>query len=58
MIALTAFLIFWAIALAGSAGRTGQQRQDAQPLEGPLVLPGPAGNAGLLRSLDGRRGAA
>ena len=58
MVALTALLIFWAIAPAGAAGRAGQQRQDAQSVEGPVVLPGLAGNAGLLRSLDGRRRAA
>ena len=58
MIALTAFLLVWAHRAAGAAGRAGQQREDAQSVEGPVVLPGLAGNARLLRSLDGRRGAA
>ena len=32
--------------------------EDAEPVEGPVVLPGSAGDAGLFRSVDGGRGAA
>jgi hypothetical protein len=42
----------------GAAGGTGQRGAHAQSVEGPLVFPGPAGAAGLLRSLAGRRRAA
>ncbi len=58
MIALTALLMVWAICLAGAAGRAGEQREDAQSVEGAVVLPGLAGNARVLRSVDGGRGAA
>ena len=58
MIALTAFLLVWAHRAASPAGRAGQPREDAESVEGPVVLPRPAGNARLLRSVDGRRRAA
>ena len=48
MVALTALLLVWAIALQAPLGRAGQQRQDAQSVEGPVVLPRLAGNARLL----------
>ena len=58
MVALTAFLLVWAIALQAPLEEPAIERQDAQPVEGSLVLSGLAGNARLLRSLDGRRRAA
>ena len=58
MVALTAFLLVLGDRPAGAAGRAGQRGEDAEPVEGPVVLPGPAGDARLLRSVDGRRGAA
>ena len=39
---------------AGPAGTAGELDRRPQPVEGPLVLPGTAGDARLLRSLDGR----
>ena len=39
----------------GAAGAAGQLDRRPQPVEGALVLPGPSGDAGLLRSLDGGR---
>jgi len=54
MVALTAFLLVWD-RLAGPARRAGQQREDPQPVEGAVVLPRLAGNARLLRPVDGRR---
>ena len=42
----------------GPAGAAGQLDRRPQPVEGPLVLPRPPGDARLLRSLDGRRRAA
>ena len=39
-----------------AAGRAGQPHADDESVEGAVVLPGPAGNAGLLRPVDGRRG--
>ena len=58
MVALTAFLVGLGDRPASSVGRAGQPRQDAQSVEGPVVLPRPAGNARLLRSVDGGRRAA
>ena len=58
MIICTVVLIVWAVAAQGAAGAAGHQRQGAQPVEGAVVLPRPAGNARLLRSVDGRRRAA
>ena len=45
-------------AAQGAARAAGHHRQGPQPVEGAVVLPRPAGNARLLRSVDGRRGAA
>ncbi len=42
----------------GAARTAGQPVGDAEPVEGALVLPRPAGNARLLRSLAGGRGPA
>ena len=39
----------------GAARAAGQLDGRPQPVQGALVLPGPPGDAGLLRSLDGRR---
>ena len=50
MVALTAFLLVWGIALQAPLEEPASQRQDAQPVEGPVVLPRLAGNARLLRS--------
>ena len=58
MIALSALLDLLGDLAAGAAGRAGQQREDAEPVEGAVVLPRPAGNARVLRSVDGRRRAA
>ena len=42
----------------GAARAAGQPGEHAEPVEGAVVLPRPAGNAGLLRSVAGRRRAA
>ncbi len=42
----------------GAAGAAGQLDRGPQPVEGPVVLPRPPGDARLLRPLDGRRRAA
>ena len=42
----------------GAARAAGQPGEHAEPVEGAVVLPRPAGNARLLRSLAGRRRAA
>jgi hypothetical protein len=55
MVAQTIFLVLWAIALQAAPGAAGQLHDRPQPVEGPLVLPRPAGDARLLRPLDGRR---
>ena len=39
-----------------SHGRAGESEPDHEPREGALVLPWVAGDAGLLRSVDRRRG--
>src|SRR5260370_33038320 len=39
-----------------TAGRTGEPQPHHEPDESTVVFPRPAGNAGLLRSLDRRRG--
>ena len=41
--------------LQGAARAAGQPRLRAEPRQGAVVLPGPAGNARLLRPVDGRR---
>src|SRR5262245_22721620 len=38
----------------GSTGGARQQREDAEPIQSAVVLSGPPGNVGVLRSLDGR----
>ncbi len=58
MIIATFVLVVWAVLLQGAAGAAGDQRQGPEPVEGAVVLPRPAGNARLLRSVDGRRRAA
>ncbi len=55
MVVLTVVLVVWSLVLRGAAGAAGQSGGHAQPVEGPLVLPRPAGDARLLRSVDGRR---
>ena len=52
MIAVTALLLVWAIMLKAPLGRAVESVQDAESVEGPVVLPRPAGNARLFRSLD------
>ena len=42
----------------GAARAAGQPGEHAEPVEGAVVLPRPAGNAGLLRPVAGRRRAA
>ena len=42
----------------GAARAAGEPGQHAEPVEGAVVLPRPAGDAGLLRSVAGRRRAA
>ena len=42
----------------GTVGAAGQSGAHAQPVQGPVVLPGLAGNAGVFSALDGRRDAA
>ena len=58
MVICTVILVVWAIAAEGAARAAGHQRQGAQPVEGAVVLPRPAGDARLLRPVDGRRRAA
>ena len=58
MVAVSAFLLVWAIFLPGPARGAGLERQDAQSVEGPVVLPRPPGDARLFRSLVCGRGAA
>ena len=56
MVALTALLLVWSILLQAPLEEPASIGADAQSVEGAVVLPGPAGDAGLLRSVDGRRG--
>ena len=58
MVALTALLLVWGIALQAPLEEPASAVKTPNPVEGPVVLPGPAGNARLLRSVDGRRRAA
>ncbi len=55
-IIVTIILMVWSITLNAPLGRTGQSQPDYEPGKSPLVLPRAAGNAGVLRSVDCRRG--
>ena len=58
MVIATFVLIVWAILLKAPLEQPATTRQGAEPVEGAVVLPRPAGNARLFRSVDGRRRAA
>ena len=58
MIVATVVLVMWSVLLKAPLEQPATQRQGPQSLEGAVVLPRLAGDAGLLRSVDGRRGAA
>ena len=58
MVALTVLLLVWSIALSGPTGGGSQYGDDSQPVQGTVVLPRTAGDAALLRSLDGGSGVA
>ena len=51
-------LIIWAVLLKAPLEQPATSAKAPNPVEGPLVLPRLAGNAGLLRSVDGGRRAA
>ena len=58
MVVVTAVLVVWGIVLQAPLEEPASSVRDAQPVEGAVVLPGFAGNARVLRPLDGRRRAA
>ena len=58
LVLCSVILIVWSIVLQGAARAAGEPVGDAQSVEGAVVLPRPAGDARLLRSVAGRRRAA
>jgi len=55
-ILVTVLLMAWSADAECAARGTFQSERHDEPSEGPVVLPGSAGNAGLFRPVDGRRG--
>ena len=55
MVVLTVILIGWSMAAEGAARRTRKPVSFAESVESAVVLPWPAGNARVLRSVAGRR---
>ena len=58
MVVETIILVVWAVALQAPLEQPASVDLGPEPVEGPVVLPGPPGDARLLRPLDGRRGPA
>ena len=56
MVALTALLLVWSIALEAPLEAEASTVITPNPSKAPWYFLGPPGNAALLRSLDGRRG--
>ena len=55
-IIVTVILMVWSITLNAPLEEPANPNLTMNPAKAPVVLPGLAGNAGLLRSVDGRRG--
>ena len=58
LILCSVVLIVWSIFLKAPLEQPANPAQHAEPVEGAVVLPRPAGDAGLLRPVAGRRRAA